>query len=67
MIDSKNQQQGCSSSYVYEVVSDASLPDIDSLQGSSTSRNGDQYWQAERNRNRPDSSHAQRIIGELKQ
>lgn len=77
MIELQKQPQGYNQNFVYEIISDSSIPDIESLQSSSHSLNSTsahheqlKYWNPATNDNSSSSSHAQsvnQLIGELKQ
>lgn len=78
MLETQKQPQSYSQSYVYEMVSDSSLPDIEALKsssrfGNSTSANNQQqfkYWNPAMSDESSSSSHNQSVdhlIGELKQ
>jgi predicted nicotinamide N-methyase len=71
MLKSQNQPQSYHQNYVYEIVSDSSLPDIESLKNGSTSVNHQQfkYWNPATIDDNSNSSHimqsVDQMIGEL--
>lgn len=76
MLETQKQPQAYTQSYVYEIISDSSLPDMDSLKNgsalvNSTSENHQQfkYWNPATIADNSNFSHVQavnQLIGELK-